>query len=156
MKYCVEETTHTQREVVANVTSGIMEKVSLSQRLLDALILQYLETTVDECTDEQEHIADMLAAISGTLHSAITEYQLITGGAYMGRAGRADQIQLAHEVKEAHETIGEMLTGVPANLQNTVIERDRALGDLPDEEALPQLEALMHKITGQTAGECIG
>lgn len=156
MKYCVEETTHTQREVVANVTSGIMEKVGLSQRLLDALILQYLETTVDECTDEQEHIADMLAAISGTLHSAITEYQLITGGAYMGRAGRADQIQLAHEVKEAHETIGEMLTGMPANLQNTVIERDRALGDLPDEEALPQLEALMHKIAGQTAGECIG
>lgn len=156
MKYCVEETTHTQREVVANVTSGIMEKVSLSQRLLDALILQYLETTVDECSDEQEHIADMLAAISGTLHSAITEYQLMTGGAYMGRAGRADQIQLAHEVKEAHETIGEMLTGVPANLQNTVIERDRALGDLPDEEALPQLEALMHKIAGQTAGECIG
>ena len=156
MKYCVEETTHTQREIVANVTSGIMEKVSLSQRLLDALILQYLETTVDECTDEQEYIADMIAAISGTLHSAITEYQLLTGGAYMGRAGRADQIQLAHEVKEAHETISEMLTGMPANLQNTVIERDRALGDLPDEEALPQLEALMHKIAGQTAGECIG
>ena len=43
MKYCVEETTHTQREVVANVTSGIMEKVSLSQRLLDALGAQYLE-----------------------------------------------------------------------------------------------------------------
>lgn len=156
MKYCVEETTHTQREIVANVTSGIMEKVSLSQRLLDALILQYLETTVDECTDEQEYIADMIAAISGTLHSAITEYQLLTGGAYMGRAGRADQIQLAHEVKEAHETISEMLTGMPANLQNTVIERDRALGGLPDEEALPQLEALMHRIAGQTAGECIG
>lgn len=156
MKYCVEETTHTQREIVANVTSGIMEKVSLSQRLLDALILQYLETTVDECTDEQEYIADMIAAISGTLHSAITEYQLLTGGAYMGRAGRADQIHLAHEVKEAHETISEMLTGMPANLQNTVIERDRALGGLPDEEALPQLEALMHRIAGQTAGECIG
>lgn len=156
MKYCVEETTHTQREIVANVTSGIMEKVSLSQRLLDALILQYLETTVDECSSEQEYITDMLAAISGTLHSAITEYQLITGGAYMGRAGRVDQIQLAHEVKEAHETISEMLTGMPANLQNTVIERDRALGGLPDEEALPQLEALMHKIAGQTAGECIG
>ena len=156
MKYCVEETTHTQREIVANVTSGIMEKVSLSQRLLDALILQYLETTADECTDEQEYIADMIAAISGTLHSAITEYQLLTGGAYMGRAGRADQIQLAHEVKEAHETISEMLTGMPPNLQNTVIERDRALGGLPDEEALPQLEALMHRIAGQTAGECIG
>ena len=98
----------------------------------------------------------MLAAISGTLHSAITEYQLITGGAYMGRAGRADQIQLEHEVKEAHETIGEMLTGMPAEQQDAVIERDRALGDLPDEEALPQLEALMHKIAGQAAGECIG
>lgn len=156
MKYCVEETTHTQREVVANVTSGIMEKVSLSQRLLDALGAQYLEATADECSDEQEYIADMIAAISGTLHSAITEYRLMTGGAYMGRAGRVDRIQLAHEVKEAHETIGEMLTGMPANLQNTVIESDRALGDLPDEEALPQLEALMHKIAGQTTDECIG
>lgn len=156
MKYCVEETTHTQREVVANVTSGIMEKVSLSQRLLDALGAQYLEATADECSDEQEYIADMIAAISGTLHSAITEYRLMTGGACMGRAGRVDRIQLAHEVKEAHETIGEMLTGMPANLQNTVIESDRALGDLPDEEALPQLEALMHKIAGQTADECIG
>lgn len=156
MKYCVEETTHTQREAIANVMGDIMEKVGRSQRLLDALGAQYLEATADECSGEQEYITDMLAAISGTLHSAITEYQLITGGAYMGRAGRADQIQLAHEVKEAHETISEMLTGMPANLQNTVIERDRALGDLPDEEALPQLEALMHKIAGQTAGECIG
>ena len=154
MKYCVEETTHTQREAIANVTGGIMEKVGLSQRLLDALILQYLETTVDECTDEQEHIADMLTAISGTLYSAITEYRLMTGGAYMGYAGNAEQIHLAREVKEAHETIGEMLTGMPAELQDTVIERDRALGDLPDEEALPQLEALMHEIAGQTAGEC--
>ena len=156
MKYCVEETTHTQREAIANVMGDIMEKVGRSQRLLDALGAQYLEATADECSGDQEYITDMLAAISGTLHSAITEYQLITGGAYMGRAGRVDRIQLAHEVKEAHETIGEMLTGVPANLQNTVIERDRALGDLPDEEALPQLEALMHKIAGQTAGECIG
>ena len=156
MKYCVEETTHTQREAIANVMGDIMEKVGRSQRLLDALGAQYLEATADECSDEQEYIADMIAAISGTLHSAITEYRLMTGGAYMGRAGRVDRIQLAHEVKEAHETIGEMLTGVPANLQNTVIERDRALGDLPDEEALPQLEALMHKIAGQTAGECIG
>lgn len=156
MKYCVEETTHTQREAIANVMGDVMEKVSRSQRLLDALGAQYLEATADECSDEQEYIADMIAAISGTLHSAITEYRLMTGGAYMGRAGRVDRIQLAHEVKEAHETIGEMLTGMPANLQNTVIERDRALGDLPDEEALPQLEALMHKIAGQTAGECIG
>lgn len=149
MKYCVEETTHTQREAITNAMDGIMEKVGRSRRLLDALGAQYLEATLDECTDEQEYIADMLAAISGTLHSAITEYQLITGGAYMGRAGRADQIQLAHEVKEAHETIGEMLTGMLANLQNTVIERDRALGDLPDEEALPQLEALMHEIAAR-------
>ena len=146
MKYCVEETTHTQREAITNTMDGIMEKVGRSRRLLDALIPQYLESTLDECTDEQEYIADMLAAISSTLHGAIAEYQLMTGGAYMGHVGSAEQIHLAREVKEAHETIGEMLTGMPAELQDTVIERDRALGDLPDEEALPKLEALMHEI----------
>ena len=154
MKYCVEETTHTQRETIANVMRGIMEEVGRSQRLLDALGAQYLEATVDECTDEQEYIADMLAAISGTLHSAITEYQIMTGGAYMGHAGSAEQIRLAREVREAHETISEMLTGMPTEQQDAVIERDRALGDLPDEEALPQLEALMHEIAEQTASEC--
>ena len=156
MKYCVEETTHTQREAITNTMDGIMEKVGRSRRLLDALGAQYLEATLDECTDEQEYIADMLAAISSTLHGAITEYQLMTGGAYMGYAGSAERIHLAREVREAHETISEMLTGMPTELQDAVIERDRTLGDLPDEEALPQLEALMHKIAGQTAGECIG
>ena len=72
----------------------------------------------------------------------------------MGYAGSAEQIHLAREVKEAHETISEMLTGMPAEQQDAVIERDHALGDLPDEEALPQLEALMREITGQTADEC--
>ena len=67
----------------------------------------------------------------------------------MGYAGSAERIHLAREVREAHETISEMLTGMPTELQDAVIERDRTLGDLPDEEALPQLEALMHEIAAR-------
>ena len=82
MKYCVEENTHTQREAIANVMGDIMEKVSRSQRLLDALGTQYLEATADECSAEQEYIADMIAAISGTdwkvTYKAVTSSRIDT------------------------------------------------------------------------------
>lgn len=149
----IDATTYAQRETITHAMSNIMESVARSQRLLDTLSLQYAEAAAaEEYTDEQEHIADMLTTISSTLHGAVTEYRLVTGSAYKGETESARRVEQAQEVNEAHETIYEMIAGMPAEQKESMIERDRTLEDIPDGEALPRLQELMDEIGSAISG----
>lgn len=146
----VEETTHEERVIISNAVSGTMWAIDTALRVLLDLQEEYFgELPQKEISSYRaEHLGRVIWLTTNTIRDALSEYYVAVGEAdgcgadYTMRS--AKRAQTVFETEALLAQLEERERKASPEKRKGIEAARRALCDLPDDQAIPALRALLN------------